>query len=192
LDGQFRWIQPIVQTNTGWNTVLYITNVSGDDNVGVTGTYYASSGQGFAGPSTMIVNQTLADGETLTVNLTEDAGFPEGEVGSVWIDADAAVVAQVFRVKAENDMALTNVAAPRFDTADNDFDVDPTTQYAPLVFRDYNGWNTGLNIANLSSVNNQVTITYYNYAGNVVAVETRNIPARAMEFVYRPATVNTG
>ncbi|MFS8533477.1 MAG: hypothetical protein FWJ91_17135, partial [Sphaerobacter thermophilus] len=188
LDLQSRWIIPIAQTNNNWNTAIVITNIS-DQNNSVNATYYAAGGQGFAGPSVALLSgQTLGPGESIVVDLREDAGFPDEEVGSVWIDATRAVVAMAFRNKPSTEMMLTTVAQPRTDNPV----VSPTLKYGPLVFRDYNGWNTGINIANLSSEDNQVSVTYYNYAGNVVAAETRTIPARAMEYVYTPATGNFG
>ncbi|MDI3340021.1 MAG: DUF4815 domain-containing protein [Sphaerobacter sp.] len=187
LEGQSRWVVPIVQTNNGWNTELVITNVSGKT-TSVNATFYAEGGQGFAGPSVAILSgETLAAGESVLVDLKE-WGFPEGEVGSVWVDATNAVVAGAFRAKPSTDMMLTTLAQPRTD----ENDPGATLKYGPLVFRDYNGWNTGINIANLSSSTNQVTVTYYNYAGNAVATETVTIPPRAMEYVYTPASGNFG
>ncbi|MDI3340022.1 MAG: hypothetical protein QJR03_05775 [Sphaerobacter sp.] len=190
LEGQSRWVLPIVQTNNGWDTELVITNVS-DEHTSVSATFYAEGGQGFAGPSVAILSgETLKPGESVAVDLLDDAGFPEDAVGSVWVDATHAVVAAAFRVKPSTDMLLTNLAQPRND-APLPF-LQPTEKFGPLVFRDYNGWNTGINIANLSSDYNHVTVTYYNYAGNVVSAETKNIPPRAMEYVYTPATGNVG
>ncbi|MGV2385136.1 MAG UNVERIFIED_CONTAM: hypothetical protein LOD86_07700, partial [Thermobifida fusca] len=188
LDSQSRWVLPIVQTNNNWNTAIVITNIS-DQNNSVNATYYAAGGQGFAGPSVALLSgQTLGPGESIVVDLREDAGFPDEEVGSVWIDATRAVVAMAFRNKPSTEMMLSTVAQPRTDDAE----FSPTLKFGPLVFRDYNGWNTGINIANLSSETNRVTVTYYNYAGNVVASDTVTIPARAMEYVYTPATGNFG
>ncbi|MBX6723009.1 MAG: hypothetical protein IRY92_07220, partial [Dactylosporangium sp.] len=188
LDSQSRWVIPIVQTNNNWNTAIVITNIS-DQNNSVNATYYAAGGQGFAGPSVALLSgQTLGPGESIVVDLREDAGFPDEEVGSVWIDATRAVVAMAFRNKPSTEMMLSTVAQPRTDDAE----FSPTLKFGPLVFRDYNGWNTGINIANLSSETNRVTVTYYNYAGNVVASDTVTIPARAMEYVYTPATGNFG
>jgi len=186
LDGQSRWIVPIAQTNAGWNTALVITNVSGK-NTSVNATFYAAGGQGYAGPSVaLLAGRMLKPGESVTVDLRQDAGFPEGEVGSVWVDATHAVVAAAFRMKPATGMMLTTVAQPRTGGA------AATVTFGPLVFRDYNGWNTGINIANLSDRDNRVTVTYYNYAGNVVASDTVTIPARAMEYVYTPASENFG
>ncbi|MBX6723770.1 MAG: hypothetical protein IRY92_11145, partial [Dactylosporangium sp.] len=176
---------PIVQTNNGWNTEIFITNVSGKTN-SVSATFYAAGGQGYAGEGEMLLSgKTLASGETVRVDLL-DYGFEEGVVGSLWIDATHAVVATAFRHKVETGMMLTTNAQPRHDTEGSE------VKFGPLVFRDYNGWNTGINIANLSSETNKVTVTYYNYAGNAVATERVTIPARAMEYVYTPATGNFG
>ena len=189
MNNQFRWILPIVQTNTGWDSVIHVTNVSGSSNVGVNVYWYAANGQGVSGPSAQLFSVNLGSGKTKSFDLMADGGIPAGTVGSVWIDADAAVVASVDRVKPATDMALTNVAQPRTDNTFNYFKIfgiNPTTKYAPLVFRDYNNWNTGINIANLSSSTNQVTISYHNYSDNSVSVESISIPPRAMEYVYRP------
>ena len=185
LEGQSRWVLPIVQTNNGWNTEIFITNVSGKTN-SVSATFYAAGGQGYAGEGEMLLSgKTLAAGETVRIDLL-DYGFEEGVVGSLWIDATHAVVAGAFRHKVETGMMLTTNAQPRHDTEGSE------VKFGPLVFRDYNGWNTGINIANLSSNDNRVTVTYYNYAGNAVATERVTIPARAMEYVYTPATGNFG
>ena len=189
MNNQFRWILPIVQTNTGWNSVIHVTNVSTSSNAAVNVYWYASNGQGVSGPSAQLFSVNLGSGATKSFDLMADGGIPAGTVGSVWIDADAAVVASVDRVKPATNMALTNVAQPRTDNTFNYFKIfglNPTTKYAPLVFRDYNNWNTGINIANLSSSTNQVTISYHNYSDNSVSVESISIPPRAMEYVYRP------
>ena len=198
LELQSRWVLPIVQTNNGWNTEFVITNIW-DEPTTVSATFYPAKGQGYAGPSEMLLSgHFLAPGESVSIDLL-DYGFPEDVVGSVWVDASRPVVAAAFRNKPSTEMMLTTVAQPRTDIW-LEFDgpgveiglLNPTVKYGPLVFRDYNGWNTGINIANLSSYDNRVTVTYYNYAGNVVASDTVTIPARAMEYVYTPATGSFG
>src|SRR5690606_15719532 len=92
LEGQSRWVLPIVQTNSGWNTAIVITNVAGRTTA-VNATFYAAAGQGYAGESEMLLSgQVLAAGESVVVDLRE-YGFPEGVVGSVWVDGTHAVVA---------------------------------------------------------------------------------------------------
>jgi len=192
LEGQVRWVVPIVQTSSGWNTEIFITNVSQNDAT-VNATFYPAAGQGVAGRGTLILgNYWLPAGESVSVDLLADTPLPEGRVGSLWVDANEDVVVAAFRMKPETGMMLTTVAQPRHDEPTNGDACDQCVAYGPLVFRDYNGWNTGINIANLSSFYNRVTVTYYNYDGNVVATESRTIPPRAMEYVYTPATGNVG
>jgi hypothetical protein len=101
------------------------------------------------------------------------------------------VAATVDRVKPTQpwgdpvNMALTNQALPT--QAGN------TVQALPLIFQAFNGWNTGISIANLDPLNAaNVTITYYNSAGVTVGTDSRVIQPRAMEFVYRRATTDVG
>jgi hypothetical protein len=63
---------------------------------------------------------------------------------------------------------------------------------APLVFQNYNGWNTGVNIANTSELTNTVTVTWVGPTGNVVGTDSVSIPAKAMEVIYRPNTQEVG
>ncbi len=191
LENQSRWILPIAQTNTGWDSVIRVTNVSGADGIGVSALFYAADGQGVNGPSEQLFSTTLSSGETFSWDLMNDGNFPTGVVGSVWIDADAGVVASIDRVKPATDMAMVNVAQPRNDNALNYFRIfgqNPTTKYAPLIFKAYNNWNTGINVANLSSNSNTVTVTFYNYLDNSTSSDTKTIPPRAMEYFYWPGT----
>jgi hypothetical protein len=116
---------------------------------------------------------------------------PEGWVGQAWVSTDCHVAATVDRVKPTQpwgdpvNMALTNQALPT--AAGN------TVQALPLIFQGYNGWNTGISIANLDpNAAANVTITYYNSAGVAMGTESRAIQPRAMEFVYKPATTDVG
>jgi hypothetical protein len=63
---------------------------------------------------------------------------------------------------------------------------------APLVFQNYNGWNTGINVANISELTNTVTVTWVGPTGNVVGSDELTIPAKAMEYIYRPTTQDLG
>src|SRR5690606_5220375 len=43
LEGQSRWVLPVVQTNNGWNTAFVITNVS-NQTTAVSATFYGAGG----------------------------------------------------------------------------------------------------------------------------------------------------
>ena len=183
--GQWNWAFPIVQTNNGWNSVIHVTNFSGVDNCGITVTFYQSP-SGSSDPSFGSFTTLLDAGQMVDVDLLAE-GFPSSVndwVGQAWVSADCAIAANVDRVKNQTMMALTNVAQPRIDEG-------PSTVYAPLVFEDFNGWNTGFSIANLSdTASNTVTISFYNQNGQLVSSDQRVLQPRAVEYIYRPATAN--
>jgi hypothetical protein len=189
IGGQHNLVFPIVQTNTGWNSVLHITNFDSKSNCGVTVTLYQSP-SGYSDPSFGQFTKLLNRGETWHIDLKE-RGVEDGWVGQAWVSTDCNVAATVDRVKPTQpwgdpvNMALTNQALPT--------EAAYAVQALPLVFQNYNGWNTGISIANLDpNAAANVTITYYNSAGVAVGTDSRVIQPRAMEFVYRPATTDVG
>jgi hypothetical protein len=189
IGNQHNLVFPIVQTNTGWNSVLHVTNFDSKSNCSVTVTLYQSP-SGYSDPSYGQFTKLLNKGETWHIDLAEQ-GVPAGWVGQAWVSTDCHVAATVDRVKPTQpwgdpvNMALTNQALPT--------EAGNTAQALPLVFQNYNGWNTGISIANLDPANAaNVTITYYNSAGVAVGTDSRVIQPRAMEFVYRPATTDVG
>jgi len=189
IAGQHNLVFPIVQTNNGWNSVLHITNFDTRSNCGVTVTLYQSP-FGSSDPSFGQFTRLLNRGQTVHIDLA-DEGVPAGWVGQAWVSTDCNVAATVDRVKPTQpwgdpvNMALTNQALPA--QAGN------TAQALPLIFQAFNGWNTGISIANLDpNAAANVTITYYNSAGVTVGTDSRVIQPRAMEFVYRPATTDVG
>jgi len=187
--GQWNWVLPIVQTNNGWDSIIHVTNVSQTDACGVTVIFYPQ-GTNPSVPNSFTT--TLNMGQSATVDLLALGTFPTGLntwVGSAWVSSDCAIVGNVDRVKASTMMALTNVAQPRVSS---DQGGGPQTVYAPLIFQTYNGWNTGINIANLGDSSNTVTVTFYNQAGTAVAAQQVSIGARSMTYVYRPNFANVG
>ena len=189
IAGRHELVFPIVQTNSGWNSVLHITNFDTRSNCGVTVTLYQSP-FGSSDPSFGQFTRLLNRGQTVHIDLA-DEGVPAGWVGQAWVSTDCHVAATVDRVKPTQpwgdpvNMALTNQALPT--QAGN------TVQALPLIFQAFNGWNTGISIANLDpNAAANVTITYYNSAGVTVGTDSRVIQPRAMEFVYRPATTDVG
>jgi hypothetical protein len=189
IGGQHALVFPIVQTNNGWNSVLHITNFDTRNNCSVTVTLYQSP-SGYSDPSFGQFIRLLRRGETWHIDLAEQ-GVPAGWVGQAWVDSDCQVAATVDRLKPAQpwgdpvNMALTNQALPQ--GAGN------RVQALPLIFQGYNGWNSGISIANLDDLAPAtVQITYYNSAGVAVGTESRVIQPRAMEFVYKPATTDVG
>ncbi len=175
-----RWVIPVIQTNNEWRTVIRVVNVSRRDDLSVTLTLRRNQGL-TAGQPVYTLSQTLNRGQSWTLDLSSVA--PPEWVGSAWIDASAAVVAVAERYKPSWKMALTTEAAPR--------DGAPTILYGPLIFREYNGWNTGVNLVNLDPVNaNPVTLAYYAADGSIQSVPPEvsqiTLEPGASAFIYRP------
>jgi hypothetical protein len=184
---------PIVQTNNNWNTIIRVANF-GDTTTPVTVTFYESFGAGATGTSAGSFTENIGAGEVATFDLVE-LGFADEAVvddpvndwvGTAFISANQPVGAAVERIKTETDMLIMNTSQPM----GLDF---PDFQAAPLVFQEFNFWNTGISVANLSETeNNTVTITYYGPTMNVVGQDQLTIPPRGMEYVYTPGTQDLG
>ncbi|MDW7981522.1 MAG: hypothetical protein RMH81_01710 [Thermomicrobium sp.] len=173
------WVLPVVQTNSGWNTVLKVTNLRNQQNQ-VTVTLQRARGV-LVGNATYTLTQTLDAGEVWTIDLS--AVVPAEWVGAAFVSAQLAGVAAVAeRYKPAWRMLLTNEGVPR---------TTATTRYAPVVFRDYNNWNTGITLVNLdTTAPNTLTLTYYDRNGlpQVVPPELSAITLQPGEsaFIYRP------
>lgn len=173
------WVLPVVQTNNGWRTVIKIANLRNQLNQ-VTVTLQRSRGV-LAGEATYTLSQGIGPGQTWTIDL---AGVvPPEWVGAAFVEAQLSGVAVVAeRYKPEWRMLLTNEGAPR---------TSATTRYAPIVFRDYNNWNTGITLVNLDTTqSNTITLTYYDRNGAVQVVPPElavlTLEPGESAFIYRP------
>ncbi|MEX2426599.1 MAG: hypothetical protein WD401_07535, partial [Thermomicrobiaceae bacterium] len=181
------YVLPIAQNNNGWETTIRIAHFGDYDDfndslVNVTATLYGSAGQGVAGQSA-VVNLQIRPGGIASFDLSDHVG--DDWVGSVFITSSAPIGAVAERSKSEEQMLVMNTSRPEnFETE---------IQYAPLVFKEYNFWNTGISVANTDPDNwNSVTVTYYGPTMNQVGQDTLSIPPRGMEFVYTPGGQELG
>ncbi len=183
---------PIVQTNCGpggcWNSILRVANMGLDDNAAVTVRFFPAD-DGSGSLQTGFQLQGLVDvGEVWSIDLSE--WVPEGWVGSAHVYTDDAVGAIVDRVKVGTDMWITNSASNA--TAESTFQVPgagsyPYVLFAPDVRTDYNGWNTGINVANTVDADTDVSIQYFGSNGNAPAAQTRRLAAQGMTYFYNPS-----
>lgn len=209
LEFDGRSFLPIVQAGWfGWETVIYITNIdaSGSGSSTAQLTFFGSSAASGTTIGPITVNVPRGTTTTIDVGSTlANNGYTGAFVGSVMISSSHAMVASATRVKAETQMALTNTATPlpyvEVDMDGDDLadggaaDYEPVgggtyTLFAPLVFHNYNGWNTGINIANLSDSSNTVTVEVYGRDGSHLGTYSRAIAARGMEYIYIPEVSN--
>jgi hypothetical protein len=176
------YVVPIVQTNNRWNTQIRLTNFSNAGTTPYSITIYESGGSGALGPSVGSFTGSFAAGDTVTYNLL-DEGFPEEFVGSAFIETNAPVGAVAERVKDFTDMLIMTTSRPVFQDAGD--------HVAPLVFQDWNFWNTGIATANTGDAAATVTYNYHPPLSGFTQ-DQRNIAPRAMEFVYRPGGQELG
>ena len=183
-DDNNQHILPIVQTNTGWNTMLRIASFGAENDpnaaVSYTVTLYESGGQGAAGPSSGTFTGQIRGGGVATIDILADPAIDEEWVGNAFITANVPIGAVAERYKSETDMLLTNVSRPVW--------MAQSTQVAPLVFQNYNNWNSGISVANLEDNPVTVNIAYITPGGSQVGADQVTIPSRGMEFVYKPAS----
>ncbi|HLI50234.1 MAG TPA: hypothetical protein VKU87_00475, partial [Thermomicrobiaceae bacterium] len=198
---------PIVQANwSGWDTIINVTNVdaSTPSYSQVTLTFY-KQGQGVGNQAVAAAQFSLAGGASKQIDVQQWLATQgvTNFLGSVWITSDFGVVANTVRIKSRTNMAMINTSVPSYLATTSPtnpnigfFDTDSFngvfTQYAPLVYKDYNGWNTGINIANTSEVLNQVTVQFFSRDGTSLGLTTTAIPAKGMQYVYMPASQDQG
>jgi hypothetical protein len=59
--------------------------------------------------------------------------------------------------------------------------------FGPLVFRNYNGWNTGISVVNIAEQTNDVDITFYGTGGGAaIFQDSLTISPKGQDFVYIP------
>jgi hypothetical protein len=185
---------PIVQTNCGpggcWDTQLTLSNVGIDANAAVTVRFFPAD-DGSGSLQTGFQLQALLDaGDSWEIDLSE--WVPEGWVGSAHVFTDDAVVGIADRFKVGTDMWITNTASNAASESFFQFPTGPANApyvlFAPDVRTDWNGWNTGINVANTFDGDNQVTIQYFGSNGNAPQAQTRRLAAHGMTYFYNPSS----
>jgi len=198
---------PLVQTNGGpggaWDTRVTVANMGYDANAAVTLRFFPNDGDGSGSLHTGWQENILVNvGDVYQITLSDLV--PEGWTGNVHILSDDAVAAIADRYKVGTDMWLTNIGSQAnfevqdesycsngcdFEGIDGGFYYPFAGQYvlfAPTVYMDYNGWNTGFSVANLVDADNNVNIQYI-HNGNAIQVVTQRLSAHGMLVAYRPS-----
>jgi len=198
---------PIVQTNDGpggaWDTRVTVANLGDNANAGVTLRFFPNNGDGSGSLQTgWQENVLISVGAVYQLTLSDLV--PTGWTGSVHIYSDDRIGAIADRYKVGTNMWLTNIGSQA------SFEVQPGAYcgeggcgvdingglwypfagqyvlFAPLVYMDYNGWNTGFSVANLVSADNNINIQYV-HNGNAIQVLTQRLSAHGMITAYRPS-----
>lgn len=185
-------IFPLVYRNhtaRRWYSSLHIQNASGAPQ-NVTLNLYNS------GSSSVAVSKTVSipANATFTFNL-EDAEYAAfGPYGGGVVTGSAPLAGVAFSLTKGR---MSNPATNYLDTINTQYRAFTTAQLgrsivAPLVYRNYNQWTTGINVVNNSSTVISVTVTYVNANPAISGgpwTETKTVVGNGMEVFYTPNTV---
>ena len=178
------WFLPIVQTNSGWNTLIRVANLSGNSSADVTMELYPSGNTAGADGVAKVLTTRLPVAGTWAVDALQQLSVT-GWVGYARISANREIAAIAVRTKPEAGLSLTNVAV----AADAGLTGANYVSGAPLLFNAYNGWNTGINLANVSDSVATVTVAYYPVAGEQLRQDLLTLAPRSMRYIYTPGNV---
>jgi hypothetical protein len=192
---------PIVQTNSGWDTQLYLSNVDFTNvtaaQVNVTLTESGQPGSAASGAHRAVETVNIPPGGTAVLDIRSLVG--NGWVGSAHITSTVGISTIAMRSKPSDKMLMINTAAPSLEATIGsaiphdrvEFESSTTLEYqqfAPLIFRDFNGWNTGISFVNIAEQPSRISVSFVDLQGNVVGVDSRTVPAQSQEFIYIPST----
>jgi hypothetical protein len=178
------WFLPIAQTNSDWNTFIRVSNLSTFGSTDATVEFYPAGNAAGTDGVALTLTTRLSVAETWTIDTLGVLG-QAGWVGYVRITANREVGVLATRSKPEANLTLTNVAiAADAAQAGQNF-----VSGAPLLFNAYNGWNTGINLANVSDAVATVTVEYYPVGEAKQRQDVLTLAPRSMQYIYTPGNV---
>ena len=180
------WYLPIAQTNSGWNTFIRVTNLSTFGSTDATIEFYPAGNAAGADGVALTLTTRLSVAQTWTVDTLGVLG-ETGWVGYARITANREIGVVAARSKPSANLSLTNIAI----AADSAQAGQHFVSGAPLLFDAYNGWNTGINLANVSDAVATVTVEYYPVGGTKLRQDVLTIAPRSMQYIYTPGNVGT-
>jgi hypothetical protein len=180
-------VAPLVYRNYhGYTTTLYVQNPN-DSSVSPTISLMQ------AGSSTATVTKTLSAIPAYASAMVDLSGSDyaafEGKYGSAFVDGNGDSVA-VIALYVRN----TGTTASKINGQYRALSVEGAGRewYAPIVYKNHNGWVTGINVVNTEAVSTTVRAVYTAsaqsaYAGTVVT-DTITLGPNAMGVFYTPST----
>lgn len=157
--GYMYYVPVLYRDRDGWNSEIAIQN-SGNECTSVEIWYKT---QDDCLRSEIHSVPVLSPGES--VRVTPD-GLPQGRRGSAWIRASQPLGLVVDQ--QGNNMLLTSRGVPA-DSVSAEFTAGSLVNFAPLLYREYNGWLTRIHVQNLSStVNAKVKVYFLDEGGDII------------------------
>jgi hypothetical protein len=163
-----------MRARNGWTTVIAIEN-GGDTSAQATVHFSNEQGQEVATQQV-----TLSGNGSTVVDPRTVSRLGDGFSGSAFVESSAPISASVTQARDGSDALSYGGIAAGGDRI-----------YVPLLFKGYNGWDTGLQVQNLGDTAAPVTVTYQpaNGAGGPWR-ESGVIPPRSALTFYQPANAN--
>ena len=171
-----------------WFSTLEVQNAS-DTAQNVTLNLYNSGSSAVAYSKTV----SLPGNATYPFNL-EDAEYAAfGPFGGAVVTGSAPLAGVAFSLTKGR---MTNPSTNYLDTMNTQYRAFTADQLgkdvvAPLLYRNFNQWTTGINVVNNSAGPTQVTVTYVNANPAVSGgpwTETKTVGANGMEVFFTPST----
>lgn len=186
--GAYRYVVPIVQTNDGWNTELRIANFGAErmspSSSSVNIMFYEAGGAGADDNPDASHSGAVRSGGVLSVNLLEDTTLGDEFVGAAFLTSNEPLGIVAERFKPNDQMLMMNTGRGEA--------MDTSTQVAPLVFRNFNSWNSGISVVNLSDLEGTtVTVSYVSVDGDIVETDQIDINRRSMNYIFSSGIGNT-
>jgi hypothetical protein len=158
----------------GWNTGLQVQNAGTSENT-LTATYTRTNGEGGPWMETLVA----PSGGSATFYQPTNPDLPDDFVGAGAVRGTTgqALGGIVNEVRYQLGMAMS------YDAPTG----GASTLYAPLVYRGYAGWNSGVQVQNLGTARTTVTMTFYGLDGVAAATLRQDVESEASLTAYLPA-----
>jgi hypothetical protein len=162
---------------SGWSSKVWIQN-SGDECTSLEVWFHKQQDCLKANAQEVLA---LCPGETIAVTPSSP-----GFVGSAWIRATQPLGVIVDATNANDSILMSYQGLPANYWLDSPSGA--LLNYAPLVYREYNGWNAGIQVQNLSNVHNALVKVYFlDNSGDLITTMTDWVCPRGSQSFYLPA-----
>jgi len=131
---------------------------------------------------------TLSPGETLQYHASDCIG--PGWVGSAWLRTSQPVAIAVDHVAPGLLMTYSGVPGMLKYSFDGEptYTLGSTVAYGPLIYSEYQGWDTGIQVQNLTPTTAaKVKVYFYDRSGDIVTTLVDWICPRGSQNFYLPA-----
>jgi hypothetical protein len=131
---------------------------------------------------------TLGPGETLQYHASDCIG--PGWVGSAWLRTSQPVALSVDHVAPGLLMSYSGVPSQLKYSFDGDptYSLGSVVAYGPLIYSEYQGWDTGIQVQNLTPTTAaKVKVYFYDRSGDIITTLVDWVCPRGSQNFYLPA-----